>query len=177
MANYYVLDASRNVKEYISIIDGTKELETACQMSEFQFLTTKAVTIEVDEDSGRIFQDFIYDNGVPVMSDRMKEYMDKLEVDYLFYKKLILTKKELGIEEIYWLALPQRIKCLNKEESEIDEILNIADEIVINQQRVGRFKIFKLADVGNWEIILSEDMAQALKTQDFRGVHIYEINS
>ena len=55
--------------------------------------------------------------------------------------------------------------------------LNIADEIVINQQRVGRFKIFKLADVGNWEIILSEDMAQALKTQDFRGVHIYEINS
>ena len=114
MANYYVLDASRNVKEYISIIDGTKELETACQMSEFQFLTTKAVTIEVDEDSGRIFQDFIYDNGVPVMSDRMKEYMDKLEVDYLFYKKLILTKKELGIEEVYWLALPQRIKCLNK---------------------------------------------------------------
>lgn len=176
MKDYYILDASRNVEEYISIVNGTKKFESACQMSEYQFLDTNPETIEVDKESGRVFQDFIYDKGVPVISDKMKEFIDMLGVDYLFYKKLILTKERLGVEEVYWLALPPRIKCLNREKSEIDEILNVADEIVINEDRVGRYEIFKLADVGNLEIILSEKMAQTLKEKKFTGVHIYKID-
>ena len=175
MGNYYILESSKNVKEYISIVDGTKGFAKACQMSEFQYLDAETIFIEVDFDSGRIFQDFIYDKGVPVISDEMKEYLDTLGVDYLLYKKIILTKQQLGIEEVYWLALPPRINCLNREESEIDEMLNVAEKIVIIEDKVGRFEIFKLAGVGNLEIMLSENMAQALKEKKFTGVHICEI--
>lgn len=174
MADYYIMESSKNVEEYVSIVDGTKEMAKACQMSEFQYLDARPLIIEVDKDSGRIFQDFIYDQGVPVISDKVKECMDALGIDYLFFKKLILTKKELGIEEVYWLALPPRINCLNREQSEIDEMLNVADEIVINDAKVGRFEIFKLAGVGNLEIIITERIAKALKEMKLIGLHIYQ---
>lgn len=176
MSKYYILDSSRNVEEYISVIDGTKEMVKACQLSEFQFFDTKPVKIEVDEQRGRIFQDFLYDKGVPIVSDRMKECLESLGVDYLFYKKVLLTKSEVGIEEIYWLALPPRINCLNREESKIDKILNVADEIVINEDKVGRYEVFKLAGVGNLEIVLSEKVANTLINEKFIGLHIYNID-
>ena len=176
MAEFYTLDASADVEEYVSVFEGIKDFEEHCRMSEFQFFDTEPITIEVDEDSGRIFQDFIYDRGVPIISDDFKICLDELGVDYLLYKKVILTKTSLGIEELYWLALPQRINCLNRHESDIDELLNLADKIVINEDRIGRFEIFKLAGVTNWDIIITKRVADALKAKKFVGLHINKLN-
>ena len=176
MSDYYVLDSSRNIEEFVSAIDGTTNIAKPCQLSEFQFFDANPIKIEVDDSSGRVFQDFIYDNGVPLISDRMKECLALLGVDYLFYKKILLTKRNLGVGEIYWLALPPRINCLNRDESEIDELLNVADEIVINDDKVGRYEVFKLAGVGNLEIIISKKIASALKNEEFVGLHIYKID-
>lgn len=96
MGKYYSIEASTNVKEYISVKNGMKEYERNCQMSEFQFLNTNPITVEVDEDSGKVFQDFLYDKGVPIISDSLKDFLDDFGVDYLFYKKVILTKQKLG---------------------------------------------------------------------------------
>lgn len=175
MGKFFLLEASTNVEEYVSVRNGMKEYEKCCQMSEFQFLNTAPIKVEVDEDSGKVFQDFIYDNGVPIISDSLKFFLEKFGVDYLFYKKMILTKQKLGIEEQYWLALPQRINCLNRDESDIDDVLNYADEIVINEDKVGRYDIFKLAGVTNLEIIISEQLAEALKAKKFVGLHINKL--
>lgn len=172
MSDYFILEASMNVSQYVSVKEGTKDFAKACQMSEFQFLDSKPLSIEVDDDSGKLFQDFIYDKGVPLISDRMKDCFDELNIDYLLYKKIILTKSKFGVEEIYWLALPPRINCLNRDKSEIDDELNVADEIVINDDKVGRYDIFKLAGVGNLEIIITEKLADRLKVEKFIGLHI-----
>lgn len=172
MSEYYILEASMNVSDYVSVKEGTKGFVKACQMSEFQFLDSSPINIEVDAESGKVFQDFIYDRGVPLVSDKLKDCLDELGVDYLMYKKIILTKSKLGIEEIYWLALPPRINCLNRDKSEIDEMLNVAEEIVINKDRVGRFDIFKLAGVGNLEIIITEKAAEKFKNEGLIGLHI-----
>ena len=82
---------------------------------------------------------------------------------------MTLTKAKTGVEEVYWLGLPPRINCLNREESEIDEILNVADEIVINDDKTGRYEMFKLAGVGNLEIVLSERIAMAIKESNGRS--------
>lgn len=176
MSEYYIIDASKNVEEYVSVIDATKEFTKACQMSEIQFFDTKTISLEVDKESGKVFQDFLYDKGVPIISERMKECFDDYGIDYLFYKKVLLTKKDSGIEEIYWLAIPPRINCLNREESDIDDVLNVADEIVINEDKVGRYEIFKLSGVGNLEIIVSEHLAEELKSKKYVGLHIFKID-
>ena len=175
MIDYFIIEASSNVKEFISVKSGMKPYAKYCQMSEFQFLNTDPISIEVDKDSGKIFQDFIYDNGVPIVSDCFKEFLVSYGVDYLFYKKILLTNKDLGIEEIYWLALPPRINCLNRDESEVDEELNYADEIVVNNDKVGRFEIFKLSGVTNIDIIISANLAEKLKEKKFVGLHINKL--
>ena len=176
MVEFYTIEASTNVEEYVSVKDGMKEYEKHCQMSEFQYFNNDPITVEVDKDSGKIFQDFIYDKGVPIISDGLKTCLDELGVDYLLYKKVILTKRQLGIEELYWLALPQRINCLSRDESDIDEVLNFADEIVINEDKVGRYELFKLAGVTNLDIIITKRIAEALKQKKFIGLHINKLD-
>lgn len=176
MVEFYTLEASTDVEEYVSVFNGIRDFEEHCRMSEFQYFDTEPIKIEVDEDSGRIFQDFIYDGGVPIISDDFKRCLDELGADYLLYKKIILTKTSLGIEELYWLALPQRINCLNRHESDIDEVLNSADKIVINEDRIGRYEIFKLAGVINFDIVITKRIADALKTKKFVGLHINKLN-
>lgn len=172
---YFVIDASPNVKEYLRIGGSLDAIRKACAMSEFQYLDRSALCSELEKDSGDICQDYIYERGIPLISEKTKRIFDEFGVDYLFYKKIILQKSDVGLEEPYWLALPPRINCLNLEESEIDEILNVADEIVINDSRVGRYDIFKLAGVTNLEIIITEKLAVELKKHKLIGMHIYPI--
>ncbi|MDF2544620.1 MAG: hypothetical protein K0S47_4338 [Herbinix sp.] len=177
MRDYYVLDAARSVSEYVFIDQGLEQFLRACELSEFQFIDSSVTQIEVSKEGGRIFQDFMNYENVPLISDRMKDFFDEQKIDYIFNKKILLTRSSVGIEEVYWLALPQRIHCLNIENSSIDEFLNYADEIIINDDQIGRFKIFKLAGVTNQEIIITDDFAEKLKEQNFEGVHIYPLNT
>lgn len=173
---YFGIGVSSNIKDYLHIGSKLDMIRIPCVMSEFQYLDKKPIRIEVDESSGPVCQDFIYEHGIPLVSDHLKDFLDQNDVDYLFFKKIVLTKESVGMEEPYWLALPPRINCLNFEQSEIDETLNAADEIVINSSRVGRYQIFKLARVTNLEIIITEQLAVALKEKRFVGLHIYPIN-
>ena len=175
MNDYYVLDAARIVKEYIYLDDGLDDLEIPCESSEFQFLDKKVLSLEADPSSGNIFQDFMYFRNVPIISDKMMELFIKENIDYLFYKKILITKKSKGVEELYWLALPPRINCLNRDKSNIDEVLNCADEIVINDSKVGNYHIFKLSGVTNHEIIITKYLAEKIKSISPVGVHIYEL--
>lgn len=173
---YYAIGSSSNVEEYLSIGSGLADLQKPCAMSEFQYLDKDTVSIEVEVDSGTTCQDFIYEHGVPLISDKVKRFFDSYGIDYLFYKKIILKKSSVGMEEPYWLALPPRINCLNFEQSEIDEFLNAADEIVIDSRKIGRYDIFKLSGVTNLEIIVTKKLALALKEEKFIGMHIYQID-
>ena len=173
---YFGLGSSSNVEEYLKLGSSLDAIRLPCAMSEFQYLDRKPLRAEVAEYSGTVCQDFIYERGIPLVSDRLKDFLEQCGIDYLFFKKIVLTRTSVGMEEPYWLALPPRINCLNFEQSEVDSILNAADKIVINGDRVGRYDMFKLAGVTNLEIIATERLALALRAKDFIGLHIYPIN-
>lgn len=163
------------VKEFLDIGDALDDISLSCLMSEFQYLDKMPRIVELSEDSGTECQDFIYYRGVPLVSENLKKFFDLEKVDYLFFKKIILKKTNVGLEETYWLALPERINCLNRDKSNIDDFLNVADRICIDADKIGRYKIFKLAGVNNNEIIVTEDFAEKLKEKRFVGLHIYEL--
>jgi len=173
---FYVLNTSDNVLEYLNVGDSLNEIRKPCAMSEFQYLNHKVMTAELEENSGHVCQDFIYDHGIPLISEKVKDFLDEWGVDYLFYKKIILKKSDIGLEEIYWLALPPRINCLDMEQSEIDDFLNAADRIIIDPERIGRFDIFKLAGVTNLEIIITSQLANQMREQGFIGMHIDQLD-
>ena len=165
MKNYYVMEASSNVAEYIRIKDFPEKIKLACSLSEFQYIDRSILYLELDENSGNVCQDIIYSEGVLLISEKVKNFFDSLKIDYLFYKKTVIEQSETGREEFYWLTVPFRIDCLDFEESEIDTVLESADKIVIDDDKTGRFDIFKLGGVTNLEIILTEKLADEMKKQ------------
>lgn len=183
---YYVMYAETAVEEYFIPADTLKdELMEGCLYSEFQYLDHKPLESEISEDGGMEFPDFITAGYVPFISDRFKRLLDDLQVDNLFYKPIAFTFSPLGIKEYYYLALPPRINCLNWDESGVQteeneflaptELMREAEDIVINEYAVGNYKIFKLANVTNQEIIVTEEIKNAIETANLENVYFAEL--
>lgn len=170
--NFFVLDSSHIVEGYITVSDELKDISLYCNASEFQHLTKDDRTVVLKDSKGSIWPDFINERGIPLISTRFKKFLADIGIDYLFYKKIILKQKN---EQEYWLALPPRIDCLNLNDTVIDDLFGTIEHFVINEDKIGRFEIFKLAGVTNLEIVVTESLATKIKEQNFIGVHIVNL--
>ncbi len=132
-----------------------------CWSSEFQFLNKEPVEIELSNNIIHNWPDFIFDGVVPLISERLKDVFDEHGIDYLFFKKVLLKQSHRGVKELYWLALPARINCLNESESVFDD--GCAEEkVVINPTKIGRYDIFKISSIKNPDIYVSEFLYRVL---------------
>lgn len=174
---FYEISASSCVEEYLRLGSALEAIRDACAGSELQYLDHNPISAEIDESSGPVCQDFIYEHGIPLVSERLKDFFDSWGIDYLFYKKVVLKRSETGMAEPYWLALPSRIDCLDMEEITVDDLFGTAEPLRIIPRNIGRYQIFKLAGVTNLEIIVTEELAQALEKENFVGLYISPINS
>lgn len=173
------------IEEYVTPGDELKVLEKGCWQSEFQFLDHSPLDIEISDEGGIYFPDFILQNSIPLISAGIKKIFDKLQVDYVFYKPIRLIYSELGRAEYYWLALPPRINCLDSSNSVIEveenefvlpyELIREAKKICIAENQIGRYDIFKLAGVVNQEIIVTEKLKNVLDEEDFENLFFYEL--
>lgn len=180
---FYVMYAETCIEEYVKPGDGLKILEKACRLSEFQYLDHSPISAVVEEDGGEEFPDFlIYRKSVPLISERFRQVFDRAGVDNIFYKPVTLTHSELGQSELYFLALPPRINCLNLSESVINveenefappnELIKEVTEIVIDDDKAGNYKIFKLSpEFVNQEIIVTENLKKAVEAAQMENVY------
>lgn len=160
MREYYIMQPVLST-DYI-LVNAPPDIQKGCMNSEFQFLDKKTRTLDISFDGGGEFPDFVMANQyAPYISDRLKRVFDRMGIDNLFYQKTIFSLREFDIEAIYWLAVPPRIKCLDPEC--IDETLGVATKIILLKEKIGNYKIFKAADVGNNEVIVSEEIKNELE--------------
>ena len=185
---FYKMTSDTNSVDMIKVGDEILPLATACQESSFQFLDHKPLTVNIAEDGGLIFPDFIYSNGIPLISPAFKRIMDSLGVDNLFYKTIYLDYVPLGKHEPYILALPPRIKAVRQEymklmdefgdESEGQELIKDNYGVArykINASAVGNYRIFKLADVWDTDIIVTQELMEAVSKANLINVFFAEI--
>lgn len=173
---FYEISTSSLIEGYLKLGSTLEDIDGYCARSDFQYLDRRPISVEVAAESGNVCQDFIYEISTPLISERVKDFFDDFGIDYLFYKRITLTRSNVGMREPYWLALPPRIDCLDIPRSEIDEDTMNAEQIVINTSKIGRYDIFKLAGVANLEIIVTEKLAKALEEKDFKGLFIYPLD-
>ena len=139
-------------------------LRDACRKSEFQFIDKHLDTLILDEERGNILSDFIYDikNNVPVISRRLKSVFDSAGIDHVCYRRIKLLRKSDGFCEDCFLCVPPRIRCLDRENSCIDEY-GMAERIVIDPGLVGNFDIFKLSEPVNCEIFVTGRLKEKIE--------------
>ena len=182
---FFVMYAQSCISDYVVPGEKIFQPERGCLNSEFQFLDHSPLDVEISDEGGIYFPDFILQNSIPLISGGMKKIFDKFQIDYVFYKPIRLTYSELGRAENYFLALPPRINCLEPLRSVIEvednefvlpnELIREAKKIYIAENQIGRFNIFKLAGVVNQEIIVTEKLKNALAAENFENLFFYEL--
>ncbi len=166
---FYELQQKKS--EFYVKVKVPREIKRGAINSEFQFLDHKEISIELDDDYGTDFPDFIMaEDYVPMISNKLKLLFDSWDIDNLYYKRILLKMTDYDLEEVYWLALPPRIDCLDPEEA-FDDDLEMYTKIVILPNKVGNYDIFKL-EKGNDEIIITERLKQLLiKESDSHNIN------
>ena len=175
MANFYRMTAHTNLEGLVRPGEGIKTLAPACRDSSFQFLDSKPLTVEIDPDGGLDFPDFLYNDDIPLISGRFKRLLDRMGVDNLFYKPIYLDCSVLGRHEPYFLALPPRIRAVRQtymrpldEDGGTGEGWELSKDEYgiaryrINASEVGNYRIFKLADVCDTDVIVTRDLKEAI---------------
>lgn len=169
-----MLDSTHIVSEYVNIDNELYDIESACALSEIQLIPKEIPPVELKDESGDIWPDFMYESGLPLISKRFKDFLDDEKIENLFYKEITLKRVKKGDEKKYFLALPPRIKCLN-EKSIFDEDFGGVEHFEIDEKRIGYYNIFKCENGHNDEIILTESFAEKLKAQNFEGVYTFPL--
>ena len=166
---------AEQASEYAVPGDEIKELERGCVFSEFQFLDHQPINVSLSNEGGIESPDFICRYRIPLVSDRFKNVLITAGVDNLFYKAVILYADKIGIRKRYWLALPPRIRCLNREASTFEEddpgLMPEAVKIVINPSKVGNYKIFCLGEVINRDIIVTYELKKEIEKAILSGIY------
>ncbi len=120
-----MFDVLSITEEYIvpEITDELEKLKTHFYRDERWYLTHDEIRLNLDEElSGIEIPDVIYHKEFMFFSDRLKSYLDSLGIDYIFYKKAVISDEVLGLEEVFWLVSIPRIDCINFEESNVQDI-------------------------------------------------------
>lgn len=174
---FYRITAGQ-AEEYAVPGEGIKTLERGCERSEFQFLTHTPLNVALSENSGLEFPDFLCRFQIPLISDAFKRVLDGAGVDNLFYKAILLTDDTIGTQERYWLALPPRIRCLNRRASTFVDAgvgLPKAEKIVVNPSKVGNYKIFCIEEVVNRDIIITADLKEKIEQAELENILFYPL--
>ena len=181
MSAFYILFAETCVEDYVAPGAEIEAIRSACAADAWQFLTREPLHVTLAEDSGTLFPDFLMagNGAIPLASPRMAAALTDAGVkDYDLWKEPIyLEDKELGVSERYELILPPAIAALDQARSTLQEraydgtVIRTATDIVIDPAAVGRLQYFRLRDVTNKELIITEHLKETLAIAGLENVH------
>lgn len=181
---FYILKSTSNAEEYALLSGDFSDLKKPCMKSEYQFLNKKPVTFNISDAGGLELPDVIMQEGIWLISDKVKNTFDEFGVDYVFYKKANIVDKKFGVSEIYWIMVPPRIDCLDIDESNIDTSWDFRDgvvpnlnfsRIVISSRMLGRYDIFKIIGINDYNIYVTQKMYKVLSSKKFSGITLMKL--
>lgn len=153
MSDFYTIESCRYNPFYAELDYTTVPygFERACYSSFFQLIDPYGtLAMGVTAESPEKYSDFMYMNGIPLVSDYMKSLFDDFGIDNVLYKRIILEHPVSLNQHECWLALPPAIACLDYERSTFmpfDD--DMVESIAIDKRKAGRYDIFKISNRTN----------------------------
>lgn len=159
----YQLHYGKMLDDFIEIpADAFGEIILPCMASEFQKISKKAITITASEaEGGLIFPDFIYDDAVPLFSEKLFAEMRKVGTEHLLCINVNITDNIQKITMPYILGLPPRIRVTN-------------DFGSIDEAKAGNYPIFKSSVMKDNTIYITESMYQAMASCKPIGMEFFK---
>lgn len=117
------------------------------------------------------YVDFIQ-RPVSLLSDKLKQLIEKYVPD-IYTKSVVLVDINRVRQDLYWLVVPPRIKCLSHQ-SEFHKDGTVK-KLVIDEKKVASYKVFKIDGIMEEYTVISLDVAESLLRRDFMGIRLKKI--
>ena len=120
----------------------------AVLLSEFQYINKDMESVKVSSVGGIEFPDYLEENGFNLFSDKLKSILDRENIQNIFYKPIMLIDDDMNRKELYWLAISDRIECLDEKLSIYDKELSykVLIKTIIDIHRIGNYHVFQIKE-------------------------------
>ncbi len=169
----YKLKQETLAGDYIKIKEFPPTLKRgAILSSQFQHLDKKMEIVEVAESSGVEYPDIIEQDGYTLFSNKFKSIVDIKTNTMIYYKPIRIIDKMMDRDELYWLAVVDRITCLNEDLSQYDEDLSfkMLTKIVFNEQKIGNYTLFRIKEEGDISIFVTSALKEKIEEENLEGI-------
>lgn len=184
MKEFYILKSLSEAEEFIKIKGSVAKIKIPVMKSEIHHLDKKRIMFDISEEGGLEIPDLIYQEGVFLLSDRIKQRFDAVGIDYVFWKEADIHSEQFGIHETFWVIVPPRIDCIDLDKSELNLQWNFEEgllpmlesrKIVIQPELTGRFQVFKILGVMDNNIYVEEELYEAMNQYELKGITFIKI--
>lgn len=120
--------------------------------------------MEGDEDS--VYPD-VFQSPVYMVSDRLKKLLECYD-DTVVYRRVALNQVKQHVQKMYWLLLAEKTQCLDESSEYYPNGWN--KRIVLNRERIGRKRVFRVQGVAAPGIYVHVDVAESIMRREWEGI-------
>lgn len=164
--NFFVILQDGRISNCVEPIKVFSTIDVdAVKRSDIEAFDNMPVQLSIKEKEENEYIDFI-EKPVPIISDKMKQVFEMYQKD-IFFKPLVLTDINKMKQDLYWLTIPQKVKCLSeKSEFKRDGSLH---RLVIDSKKASPYRVFKIDGILEDFIIINTDTAESILRRDLYG--------
>ena len=169
---YYIIYQDERIYNFTEPTGVAKVIDLSLiKRGKIEALDDSPVQVYIKEKSENEYIDFI-DKPVTLISENLKQVFDAYD-EKIFFKPVVFADAKRMKQDLYWLMVPEGVKCLSSDsEFNRDETLK---KLVIDEERVGFSKIFKVSDILEDIIVVNQDVAESILRRDFTGIRLKKV--
>ncbi len=172
--NFFVVSQDGRISNNVEPIGVFSAINVdAVQRAEVDAFDDMPIQILIKEKEESEYLDFI-EKPVLMISEKMKQVFEMYQKD-IFFKPVVLTDTEKMMQVLYWLTIPQKVKCLSKK-SEFNKDGSLR-KLVIDSKKASLYKVFKIDGILEDFIIVNTDIAESMLRRDLYGFLLRKIDN
>lgn len=109
-----------------------------------------------------------------MLSDKFKQIIEKYQAD-LVWKPAVLANTQTMSQKLYWMLLADEVDCLSTR-SEWNKNGTLK-KMVLDEQKIGERKIFKVQGSLTHEVIVDLDVAECILKFNLAGIQLHKIDT
>lgn len=117
------------------------------------------------------FPDYIM-NEKYIVSEKFKLFLEKYDPDIFLGNLVMINQKEEKLK-VYYGFNPYNRNCIS--EKSIRNREGAIVDLVLEREKIGPFKIFKVSEKTQEFVIISEEPAEKLMREEFSGIKLKKI--
>ncbi len=169
--DYYIMRPDNTIRDFTKPQGISKEIKKEMLYEENIYKLEENIPIICEVSEGDEYIDYL-ESPYPMVSDNLKKLLKKYDAN-IFFKPLVFNDIKNEKQTLYWLMVPETIKCLS-EKSAFNKN-ETAKKIIINEKKATPFKIFKPKETLETFIIVTLDVAESILRRGFTGMTFIQL--